>query len=98
MPISDAMSALSYGNVSKRKARTTPVATPGELAVIVERMPDQYRAMVLLAAWCGFRIGELAGLRRGDLDLVRRVVRVERDVTRVSGVLVVGTPKADAST
>lgn len=30
-------------------------ATPGQIAVIVENMPDKYRALILLAAWCGLR-------------------------------------------
>lgn len=81
-----------------KKAHTTKVATLDELAVIVERMPDRYRAMVLLAAWCGLRFGELAELRRADLDLVRQVINVERGVTRVDGLMIVGTPKTDAGT
>lgn len=26
--------------------------------VIVENMPDKYRALILIAAWCGLRWGE----------------------------------------
>ena len=32
-------------------------------------MPEQYRAMVLLAAWCALRFGELTELRRKDINL-----------------------------
>jgi integrase len=52
--------------------------------------------MVLLAAWCGLRQGELFELRRSDIDLERGVVRVARGVVRVDGGVVVGTPKSDA--
>ncbi len=33
-------------------------------------MPEQYRAMVLLAAWCALRFGELTELRRKDIIIV----------------------------
>ena len=31
-------------------------------------MPEKHRLMVMLASWCALRFGELAELRRGDLD------------------------------
>jgi integrase len=82
---------------AKRSSRTTP-ATLAELEAIVAEMPEQYRAMVLLAAWCALRFGELAELRRGDLDLVHRVVHVTRAVVWVDGKPIVGDPKTDAGT
>jgi integrase len=50
--------------------------------------------MVLLAAWCGLRFGELAELRRVDVD--GGVVHVSRAVVRLPGTLEVGTPKSAA--
>jgi integrase len=51
-------------------------------------MPEQYRAMVLLAAWCALRFGELTELRRRDIIIdpagLHGVVRIERAVVRVS--------------
>ena len=41
--------------------------------------------MALLAAWCGLRFGELAELRRADIDLANGVVRVRRGVVRAGG-------------
>jgi integrase len=61
-------------------------------------MPERYQLMVLLAAWCGLRFGELTELRRHDVDLTRGVVKVRRAVVRVDGEFVVGTPKSDAGT
>ena len=37
-------------------------------------MPERYRLMVLLAAWCGLRFGELTELRRDDVDLTNGVL------------------------
>lgn len=69
-------------------------ATLSELTAIVEAMPPRYRAMVLLAAWCGLRFGELTALRRADLDGGQ--VRVQRGVVRVGGTYLVGEPKSAA--
>ncbi len=84
------------GAGASKKVHQTKVATLPELSVIVEAMPSRYRAMVLLAAWCGLRFGELAELRRGDVDLDARVLRVERAVTSRDGQVFVGDPKSDA--
>ena len=84
------------GAGAAKKVHQTKVASLPELAVIVEAMPPRYRAMVLLAAWCGLRFGELAELRRGDVDLDAGVLRVERGVTRGPGEVYVGTPKSHA--
>jgi integrase len=80
---------------SKTKHQTT-VATLPELEVIVAAMPVRYRPMVLLAAWCGLRFGELAELRRGDVDTKGRLLRVSRGVSRANGEVFIGDPKSDA--
>jgi integrase len=67
-------------------------ATLDELAIITEAMPPRYRTMVLLAAWCGLRYGELTALRRADL--AGGQVRVDRGVVRVGGDYLVATPRA----
>jgi integrase len=79
-------------------ARTAPAepATPDELDAIAAAMPERLRLMVLLAAWCAMRYGELAELRRSDLDLRKGLVRVRRAVVWVDGAAVVGKPKSDA--
>ena len=71
-------------------------ATPEQIATIVENMPDKYRALVLLAAWCGLRWGEVSELRRKDVDLTSMTVRVERAVVWRKGQPTVGTPKSRA--
>ncbi|MFV0464159.1 MAG: site-specific integrase, partial [Nostocoides sp.] len=50
------------GNV-KPVHRTQP-ATLAELETIVDELPDRYKLMALLAAWCALRFGELTELRR----------------------------------
>ena len=75
---------------------TTKVATLGELEVMVAAVPERYQALLLLAAWCGLRFGELTELRRKDVDLEHGRLRVERGVVRVDGETIVGTPKSEA--
>jgi len=81
---------------SVRAAHEVRVATPPELSVLVAAMPERLRPMVLLAAWCGLRFGELTELRRGDVDMTTGVVHVRRGVVRVGPEYVVGTPKSAA--
>jgi integrase len=52
-----------------------------------------YRALILLAAYGGLRIGEMAGLRRRRLDLAAGVAEV---VTEMHGHLYLGPPKTTA--
>ena len=82
---------------AKRVHKIQPL-TLQELATLVDTMPERYKLMTLLAAWCGLRFGELTELRRRDIDITNGVIRVRRAVTRVSGSFVVGTPKSDAGT
>ncbi len=67
-----------------------------ELAALTEAMPEKRRLMVLLAAWCALRFGELAELRRRDVDVTNGVVKVRRGVVRAEGQKIVGGPKSDA--
>jgi len=52
--------------------------------------------MVLLASWCGLRLGELTELRRSDVDLGDGVIRVRRAMVCVRGEFRVTTPKSEA--
>jgi hypothetical protein len=52
--------------------------------------------MVQLAVWCSLRVGELAELRRGDVDLKRAVLHVRSGVAHTSSGRVVKTPKSEA--
>jgi integrase len=80
---------------TKRAKRVVP-ASLGELETIAASVPPRYRLMVLLASWCALRFGELAELRRADVDVKAGVVHVRRGVTRTKGGRVVGGPKSDA--
>lgn len=74
-----------------------PVAMPDDVAAIAAAMDDRYRAMVLLAAYGSLRFGELAGLRRGRVDVAHRSVRVvEQAVELADGTVVFKEPKSES--
>ena len=60
------------------------------------RSPSGTRRWCLLGGWCALRFGELAALRRCDLDLKTGVVHVRQAVTTGRGQTLVGEPKSDA--
>ena len=85
------------GNV-KRAKQIEPTTLP-ELEALAQAMPERYRLMVLLAAWCGLRFGEITELRRHDVDLTHGVVKIPvaqwcASTARLS----IGTAKSDAGT
>lgn len=88
------------GAGTARRVHKIRPATLDELEIITTEMPEQYRAMILLASWCALRFGELAELRRMDVDLFDEVIRIRRGVVRVkrdNGItFLVTTPKSDA--
>ena len=47
-----------------------------EVRSIVESINERYRALVLVAAYCGLRAGELRGLRRRNVDMIARTITV----------------------
>jgi integrase len=104
-PLIDANPCRIRGAGATRRARRIRPATVEELAVIVEAMPERLRALVLIAAWGGLRWGEIAALRRCDIE--GDVINVERAVVRLPGRdpdddgprrarFEVGTPKSEA--
>ncbi len=84
------------GAGSVKRARTIREASLAELEAITLAMPARYRAMVLLAAWCALRFGELTELRRGDIDVKNGVVHVRRGVVRGEDGRAVKDPKSSA--
>ena len=75
------MNPAESGEPGRRTGATrSRPATLAELEAMVEAMPPRYRLMMLLAAWCALRFGELTELRRGDVDTTSGVMQVRRAV------------------
>jgi integrase len=74
-----------------------PVASIAEINAIANTVDPRYRAMILLAAWTGLRLGELAGLACRHLDLSNGTVRVDRQVQELNdGTVTFAPPKTEA--
>ena len=78
--------------------RSDPVAfTVEEVMRLADAIDPRYRALVLVGAFGGLRIGELAGLQLGDFDPLRNMIRVRRGASDVRGEVIVGPPKTARS-
>jgi len=74
--------------------RTEPIAfTVDEVMHLADSIDPRYRELVLVGAFGGLRIGELAGLHLGDFDPLRSLIRVRRTASDVGGKVIVGPPK-----
>ena len=78
---------------SPKSVKTIKPATLPELEVIVENLPRRYQLLVLLATGCALRFGELAELRRSDLNLREAKITVRRAVVPMNGLRAAGQSK-----
>ncbi|MGD0982773.1 MAG: site-specific integrase [Acidimicrobiales bacterium] len=70
--------------------------SPAEVADLSDAIDPRYRALVLVGAFAGLRIGELAGLKRSRVDLLRRRIDVAEVCVEAEGHLYFGPPKTRA--
>ena len=59
--------------------------TPGEVEKLAAAIDPHYRTLVYAAVYLGCRWGELAGLKRKNLDLLRRRLHVVGSLEEVNG-------------
>ncbi|GAA2388128.1 putative prophage phiRv2 integrase [Catellatospora methionotrophica] len=81
------------------KSAERPVATPAQVTALVEAINPRYRTAVLIAAWCGLRRGEIAGLRTADVDLTAHTITVRKnriEPLAAPGQAFDGDPKSEA--
>lgn len=79
-----------------RRVKKIVPATLAELETLTTSMPGKYQLLVLLAAWCGLRFGELAELRRSDIDVTNGAIHVRRGVVRTNAGRKVKDPKSES--
>jgi integrase len=74
-----------------------PVIPVSTLLDLLDNVPERYRALLLLATFANLRFGELASLRRNQLDLDACEVRVNASTAEMDdGRLIEGDPKSHA--
>ncbi len=74
--------AVSDVVLPKRERSAQRFFSVEEIQRILEAAPEPYLTLYWIAAETGMRAGELCGLRIGDFDRDRRLVRVNRSVWR----------------
>jgi len=73
------------------------VLTLRQVVVLANAIHPRYRALILLAVLGSMRWGELAALRRCDIDVRNGSVRIERSLTQLpGGGYLFGPPKSEA--
>jgi integrase len=76
----------------------TRVLDAAEVRALAAALPQRYSSLAITAAYTGLRWGELAGLRIGDIDMLRRRLTVRSTLIEASGQPPrLGPPKSAAS-
>jgi integrase len=74
-----------------------PTATIAEVWELARAVKPQHRCLVLLAGFCGLRLGELLALEQRHVNLLHGTVRIEQQEHQLrNGALLVGPPKSEA--
>ncbi|MBJ7450849.1 MAG: site-specific integrase [Blastococcus sp.] len=80
-----ARNPCSIRGAGQERSSERPMFTLAQIQALVDAVEDRWRALILLAAWTGLRIGEFAALRREHLDLTAGTVSVRSSVIDVTG-------------
>ena len=69
----------------RRAEAAMVIPTPGQVGDLLRCADDDFKAFVALAAFAGLRLGEDAAVQLGDINFLRREIKVQRQVQRVNG-------------
>jgi integrase len=86
--------AIIAGASTQSTARQPIILTVPELAELAGGVPERLQAWVLIAAWCGLRIGEALELRRCDIRDDISVISVSRGHRHVGGKCLIKSTKS----
>jgi integrase len=86
--------AIIQGASTQSTARQPVILTVPELAELADGMPARLRAWVLVAGWCGLRVGEALELRRSDISEDCAVINVSRGHRHVGGRCIIKSTKS----
>lgn len=76
--------------------RTMLFLAPEQVKQLADAIESHYRLLIITAAWTGLRFGELAALRRADLDPLHATLKVERALKQGAGAPTFGPTKTHA--
>ena len=61
------------------------IPAPEEVGQLMAVADERFKPFIALCAFAGLRLGEAAGVQLGDVDFLRRSLKVSRQVQRVNG-------------
>jgi integrase len=70
------------GGGSSPNTKREELATKAEHDIMLATVRPEWRLLVQLGTWTALRYGEIAELRRGDVNLAKGVLRIRRAVSR----------------
>src|SRR5205085_11581965 len=82
---------------SADEVREMRFATAAQVDALAAAVPSSHRALIYVAAYSSLRFGELAGLRRRDVNPLHKTLTVAQQITEVRGQLHFGPPKTASS-
>jgi integrase len=80
-PVANERKPNTRAKKMQRAPKPLRTITADELARLEAEMPDRYKALVEVMAYQGLRPGEAVSLRVGDLDPMRRTLKIERSIS-----------------
>ena len=69
----------------RRADAAMTIPTPEEIGQLLAVADEHVQAFIALCAFAGLRLGEAAGVQLGDIDFLRKTLKVTRQVQRVNG-------------
>ena len=69
----------------RRTEASMTIPTPAQVAALLEAADEDFACFIALCAFAGMRLGEAAGIQVGDVDWMRRTIRLSRQVQRAPG-------------
>src|SRR5215217_1212222 len=66
----------------RRHDAAMAIPTPERVGALLEAADEDFAVFLALCAFAGLRLGEAAGVQVGDIDFLRRTLRVARQVQR----------------
>jgi integrase len=66
----------------RRAEAAMTIPSPDDVRALLEAADERFRAFVAVCAFAGLRLGEAAALQAGDVDFLRRQIKVTRQVQR----------------
>lgn len=89
---------MIVGAMNTKAKENVKIPTTADLHAIADKLGAsenlaRFKALVLLAAWCGLRYGEVSELRRKDITADCTVVSITRAVGHRGGECILGTTK-----